>query len=96
MPDGTLLLSVGDGGNPPVEINGGLARLQSKNLNSHIGKVLRLRDDDGTAPPDNPFVGRPNAKPEVFTAGHRHVQGLARHRTAGCSPPSTARSAATS
>ena len=79
MPDGTLLLSVGDGGNPPVEINGGLARLQSKNLNSHIGKVLRLRDDDGTAPPDNPFVGRPNAKPEVFTAGHRHVQGLARH-----------------
>jgi glucose/arabinose dehydrogenase len=78
LPDGTLLLSVGDGGNPPIAIEGALVRLQAQNLNSHIGKILRLRDD-GTAPPDNPFVGRANAKPEVFSIGHRHIQGLARH-----------------
>lgn len=78
LPDGTMLLSVGDGGNPPVAIGDGLSRLQAQKLDSHIGKVLRLRDD-GTAPPDNPFAGRAGAKPEVFTAGHRHVQGLARH-----------------
>lgn len=78
LPDGTMLLSVGDGGNPPVAIGGGLSRLQAQSLDSHIGKVLRLRDD-GTAAPDNPFVGRPGAKPEIYTIGHRHVQGLARH-----------------
>ncbi len=78
LPDGTMLLSVGDGGNPPVAIGGGLSRLQAQKLDSHIGKVLRLRDD-GTAPPDNPFVGRAGARPEVFSVGHRHIQGLARH-----------------
>ena len=78
MPDGTMLLSVGDGGNPPVAIDGALSRLQAQKLDSHIGKVLRLRDD-GTAPPDNPYVGRAGARPEIYTAGHRHVQGLARH-----------------
>jgi glucose/arabinose dehydrogenase len=78
MPDGTLLLSVGDGGNPPVQIDGALSRLQAQKLDSHIGKVLRLRDD-GTAPPDNPFAGRAGARPEIYTAGHRNVQGLARH-----------------
>jgi glucose/arabinose dehydrogenase len=78
LPDGTLLLSVGDGGNPPVQIEGRLARLNAQDLGSHIGKILRLRDD-GTAPPDNPFVGRAGARPEIFSMGHRHVQGLARH-----------------
>jgi len=39
------------------------------------GKVLRLRDD-GTIPPDNPFVNRPGAKPEVFTIGHRNILGM--------------------
>jgi len=78
LPDGTLLLSVGDGGNPPIAIEGGLARLQSQRVESHIGKILRLRED-GTAPPDNPFVGRAGARPEVFSLGHRHIQGLARH-----------------
>ena len=78
LPDGTLLLSVGDGGNPPVAIEGGLSRLQAQRPESHIGKILRLRDD-GTAPPDNPFVGRAGARPEVYSLGHRHIQGLARH-----------------
>jgi glucose/arabinose dehydrogenase len=78
LPDGTLLLSVGDGGNPPVAVDGGLSRLQAQRPESHIGKILRLRDD-GTAPPDNPFVGRAGARPEVYSIGHRHIQGLARH-----------------
>lgn len=78
LPDGTMLVSIGDGGNPPVSIGGQLVRLNAQNLNSHYGKILRLRDD-GTAPPDNPFVGRADARPEVFSYGHRHVQGLARH-----------------
>ncbi len=42
---------------------------------SHIGKVLRL-NDDGTVPPDNPFVGQAGKKPEIFTMGHRTVLGL--------------------
>jgi glucose/arabinose dehydrogenase len=78
LPDGTLLLSVGDGGNPPVAIGGELSRLNAQRVNSHIGKILRLRDD-GSVPPDNPFVGRQDARPEVYSIGHRHVQGLARH-----------------
>jgi glucose/arabinose dehydrogenase len=43
---------------------------------THGGKVLRLKDD-GTIPPDNPFVGRADAKPEVYTLGHRNSLGLA-------------------
>jgi glucose/arabinose dehydrogenase len=78
LPDGTMLLSVGDGGNPPVAVGGGLSRLQAQRTESHIGKILRLRDD-GTAPPDNPFVGQAGARPEVYSIGHRHIQGLARH-----------------
>jgi glucose/arabinose dehydrogenase len=78
LPDGTMLLSVGDGGNPPVAIGGELARLNAQRVESHIGKVLRLRDD-GTAPPDNPFVSRQGARPEVYSIGHRHIQGMARH-----------------
>jgi glucose/arabinose dehydrogenase len=78
LPDGTLLLSVGDAGNPPVAIEGGLARLQAQRPESHIGKILRLTED-GRAAPGNPFAGQAGARPEVFTIGHRHIQGLARH-----------------
>jgi glucose/arabinose dehydrogenase len=42
----------------------------------HKGKVLRLRDD-GTVPPDNPFVGKAGYKPEIFSLGHRNQLGLA-------------------
>jgi glucose/arabinose dehydrogenase len=42
----------------------------------HGGKVLRLRDD-GTVPQDNPFVGKPGYKPEIYSLGHRSPQGLA-------------------
>jgi glucose/arabinose dehydrogenase len=44
--------------------------------NSLLGKVLRLRDD-GSVPPDNPFVGRAGYRPEIFTMGHRTQLGMA-------------------
>jgi len=47
-------------------------------LSSVYGKVLRLRDD-GTVPPDNPFVGRPGARGEVFAYGFRDQLGLTVH-----------------
>ena len=49
---------------------------------NHVGKTLRLRDD-GSVPPDNPFVDRPGAKPEIFTYGHRNGYGLAFHPETG-------------
>jgi glucose/arabinose dehydrogenase len=48
----------------------------------HKGKVLRLRDD-GTVPPDNPFVGRAGYKPEIYSIGHRNQLGLAIHPQTG-------------
>jgi glucose/arabinose dehydrogenase len=44
--------------------------------------VLRLRDD-GTVPPDNPFVGRAGFKPEIYSYGHRNLQGLTVHPDTG-------------
>lgn len=46
------------------------------------GKVLRLRDD-GTVPPDNPFVGQVGKRPEVYTLGHRSALGLAMNPVTG-------------
>jgi glucose/arabinose dehydrogenase len=46
------------------------------------GKVLRF-DDHGTPPPDNPFVGRADHLPEVYSLGHRNVAGLALHPLTG-------------
>ena len=54
----------------------------AQNANVHGGKVLRL-NDDGTVPDDNPFVGRADHKPEVFTMGHRTPSGLAVHEPTG-------------
>jgi glucose/arabinose dehydrogenase len=54
----------------------------AQNPNAHAGKVLRLRDD-GTIPDDNPFVGKPNHLPEVYTLGHRSTLGLAVHPVTG-------------
>lgn len=44
---------------------------------NHLGKIVRIMRD-GSVPPDNPFVGQPGALPEIWTIGHRNVQGLAR------------------
>jgi glucose/arabinose dehydrogenase len=67
-PDGMLYMSLGrsqEGANAP-----------SQDPNNYGGKLLRLRDD-GTVPPDNPFVGRAGYKPEIYTMGHRNQLGLA-------------------
>jgi len=54
----------------------------SQDPNTLSGKVLRL-NDDGTVPPDNPFVGRTGHRPEVYTLGHRNSLGLAAHPMTG-------------
>ncbi|WP_297083808.1 PQQ-dependent sugar dehydrogenase [Thermoleptolyngbya sp. C42_A2020_037] len=76
LPDNTLLVSIGDGGNPPVQLDGDLIRNQAQNLNVHLGKIVRL-NDDGSIPVDNPFVNTPNAEPSIWSYGHRNIQGLA-------------------
>ncbi len=55
---------------------------QAQDLADLAGKIVRLRDD-GSVPPDNPFVGRPGARPEIFTYGNRNPQGLALHPDSG-------------
>ncbi|MFY9556966.1 MAG: PQQ-dependent sugar dehydrogenase [Blastocatellia bacterium] len=50
-------------------------RQLAQRLDSLAGKILRL-NDDGTVPPDNPFVNRPGARPEIWTYGHRNPQGI--------------------
>jgi glucose/arabinose dehydrogenase len=49
--------------------------MKAQALDNHVGKTLRLKDDGGV-PPDNPFVGKAGAKPEIFTYGHRNGYGL--------------------
>ncbi len=75
LPDETLLISIGDGGNPPLQVEGILSREQAQNLDSHLGKVVRI-NDDGTIPADNPFVDNPEAEPEIWSYGHRNIQGM--------------------
>ena len=76
LPDGTMLLAIGDGGNPPVSLDGALIRQQAQNRRSRLGKVVRLKDD-GSIPPDNPFVGQADTDPAIWSYGHRNIQGLA-------------------
>ncbi len=51
-------------------------RDEAQSLGNHLGKVIRIAPD-GSAPSDNPFVGRDGAKPEIWSYGHRNEQGLA-------------------
>ena len=76
LPDGTMLVAIGDGGNPPVQLEGQLIRKQAQNLRSRLGKIVRL-NDDGSIPRDNPFATNANADPAVWSYGHRNIQGLA-------------------
>jgi glucose/arabinose dehydrogenase len=57
-------------------------RDQAQNLGNHLGKVVRVTPD-GAVPADNPFVGRQDAKPEIWSYGHRNAQGAALHPTTG-------------
>lgn len=65
-PDGKLYVTTGD------STDWNLAQ----DNNSLAGKTLRL-NDDGSVPKDNPFVGKPGYRPEIWTTGHRNAQGLA-------------------
>jgi glucose/arabinose dehydrogenase len=64
-PDGKLYITTGDATD----------RELAQKLDSIAGKILRL-NDDGTVPSDNPFVGRPNARPEIWAYGSRNAQGI--------------------
>lgn len=75
LPDNTMLVSIGDGGNPPIQLEGELIRHQAQKLDSHLGKVVRL-NDDGSVPADNPFVESAEAASAIWSYGHRNIQGL--------------------
>jgi glucose/arabinose dehydrogenase len=79
------MLYVGSGSPNAPAASGKLARSRggrAQDPGSHGGKFLRLKDD-GTAPPDNPFVKRAGYRPEIFTMGHRNMIGLTVHPTTG-------------
>ena len=78
--DGMVYMTVGYGDTPVG--NPDPAGAPPQDRNSLAGKVLRLRDD-GTVPPDNPFVGRTGYRPEIYTMGHRNALGLAVHPDTG-------------
>ncbi len=71
--DGTLFVTLGERFNH---------RDRAQDLDSHLGKVVRI-NPDGSVPADNPFVGRAGALPEIWSYGHRNVQGAALHPQTG-------------
>lgn len=68
-PDGTLFITLGERSDKPM-------RPQAQDLGSHMGKTIRI-NADGSVPSDNPFVGREGARPEIWSLGHRNMQGIA-------------------
>ena len=68
-PDGKLFVTLGERSDKPM-------RPQAQDLGSHMGKTIRI-NADGSVPSDNPFVGRAGARPEIWSLGHRNVQGIA-------------------
>jgi glucose/arabinose dehydrogenase len=82
-PDSTLYITVGDRDRLCcIPEDDPSLRLKAQDLRHHVGKTLRIRDD-GSIPADNPFVGNANAKPEIFTYGHRNGYGLSFHPDTG-------------
>ncbi|MEN9856672.1 MAG: hypothetical protein RLZZ157_1798, partial [Pseudomonadota bacterium] len=73
LPDKTLIVTLGDGY---------VYRDKAQDLSSDLGKIVRITDTGGT-PPDNPFVGQAGKRGEIFTFGHRNVQGIARDPVSG-------------
>jgi glucose/arabinose dehydrogenase len=57
-------------------------RDEAQNLGNHLGKLIRIAPD-GSVPADNPFIGRADAKPEIWSYGHRNEQGLAINPASG-------------
>lgn len=64
--DGHLFVTLGERSRRPI-------RDQAQDLDSHLGKILRI-NPDGSVPDDNPFVGRDDAYPEIWSFGHRNIQ----------------------
>ena len=73
--DGTLFVTQGDRSITP-------GRMQAQNLDVLIGKIARI-NPDGSIPKDNPFVGREGARPEIWSIGHRNIQGATLHPQTG-------------
>ena len=71
--DGNLWLTMGDHFT---------YRDEAQNLANHLGKIVRMMPD-GAVPRDNPFVGRNDARPEIWSYGHRNSQGAALHPQTG-------------
>jgi glucose/arabinose dehydrogenase len=65
LSDGTLLVSLGER----------FKMDEAQNKKSHLGSIIRI-NDDGSVPQDNPFLNDADAEPEIFSIGHRNVQGL--------------------
>ena len=70
--EGHLFVTLGDRGE----------RMSAQDLGRHAGSLIRILPD-GRVPPDNPFVGRPGARPEIWSYGHRNMQGAALHPVTG-------------
>ena len=66
---GHLFITTGDRSDAPM-------RPQAQDLGSHMGKTIRI-NADGSVPADNPYVNTPGARPEIWSLGHRNMQGVA-------------------
>ncbi|HLS10984.1 MAG TPA: PQQ-dependent sugar dehydrogenase [Flavobacteriaceae bacterium] len=73
--DGYLFVSTGERSDKET-------RMQAQNLNSGMGKILRMTSD-GSPAPNNPFISNPKAVPQIYSYGHRNVQGLSLHPETG-------------
>ena len=71
--DGTLLMSIGDRGAEPP---------RAQDTMDHSGTLVRLHHD-GSVPDDNPFVGNNDYAPEIYSYGHRNIQGITLHPITG-------------
>lgn len=70
-PDGYLYVTIGD-----RDINGPSTWRMAQNLDTDLGKVIRITID-GAPAPGNPFIGQPDARPEIWAIGQRSQEGLA-------------------
>ena len=71
--DGNLFVTLGDRFD---------LRNQAQNPANHLGKIVRIKPNGGAAP-NNPFLNREDAKPEIWSLGHRNLQSAALHPTTG-------------
>ncbi len=81
LPDGHFLLTLADGGNY-IRFDGDWIREQAQNPETHLGSVLKLTEN-GEAVPGSPFIDHENALPEIWSMGHRNIQGIARDPESG-------------